>query len=161
MANKTINNHRKIQLTQAGFDALKKELDELVNTKRPQLVDRLARARDEGDLAENADYANAKEELEFLDGRISELEEVIQTSQITSEKGQKSGGVNVGTKVTVKSGSNEHIFEIVGEWEADPMQKKISHESPLGQALIGRKIGENIEVEAPAGKITYEILDIA
>jgi len=151
---------KKVQLTQTGFDALSRELEELINIKRPQLVDRLARARQEGDLSENSDYTNAKEELEFLDGRISELEEVIKTAEVVNENTTRSSEVSVGTKVTVNVGGNEHIFDMVGEWEADPMQKKISPESPLGQALIGRKKGDSVEVEAPAGKILYEIIDI-
>lgn len=153
--------NKKVQLTQAGFDSLKKEYDELVNIKRPSVVDRLANAREQGDLAENDDYKNAKEELEFLDGRIEELEEVLQSAELIKEKPGKSGTVDVGTKVTVNVNGNEHVFEMVGEWEADPMQKKISPESPLGQALVGRKVGDSVEVEAPAGKVTYQILAIA
>lgn len=153
--------NKKVQLTQAGFDSLKKEYDELVNIKRPSVVDRLANAREQGDLAENDDYKNAKEELEFLDGRIEELEEVLQSAELIKEKSGKSGTVDVGTKVTVNVNGNEHVFEMVGEWEADPMQKKISPESPLGQALVGRKVGDSVEVEAPAGKVTYQILAIA
>lgn len=153
---------RKVQLTKQGFDALKLELDELINIKRPKIVDRLSFARSQGDLSENSDYTNAKEELDFLDGRISELEEVLKTANVVDDKnGHKKGGsVEVGTKVTVKVNENEHVFEIVGEWEADPMQKKISHESPLGQALLGKKTGEEVEVEAPAGKILYQILRV-
>jgi transcription elongation factor GreA len=152
---------KKVQLTQVGFDSLQNELNELNNVKRPALVARLARARDEGDLSENADYSNAKEELEFLDGRIAELEQVLQSANIISDKRNGSTSVKVGTKVTVNVGGNEHIFEVVGEWEADPMKKKISPESPLGQALIGRKVGDSVEVEAPAGKVQYQILEIA
>lgn len=140
------------------------ELDELVNTKRPKLVDRLSYARSQGDLSENSDYTNAKEELEFLDGQISELQEVLKTASVVDEKKSqngKNGGVDVGKRVTVKVDGDKHIFEIVGEWEADPSSKKISHESPLGQALMGRKVGDEVEVEAPAGKIIYEILSIA
>lgn len=154
-------NNKLIQLTQVGFDALQAELAELTNVKRPALVARLARARDEGDLSENADYSSAKEELEFLDGRIDELEQVIQTASIVSDKKSGSSTVRVGTKVTVNVSGSEHIFEVVGEWEADPMKKKISPESPLGQALVGKKVGEKVEVEAPAGKVQYEILEIA
>lgn len=152
--------NKQAKLTKAGFESLKAELDDLINNKRPKLVDRLAFARTQGDLTENSDYTNAKEELDFLDGRISELEDVIKTAVIADPNGSSNGGVAVGTKVTVKVGGQEHLFHIVGEWEADPAQKKISHESPLGQALLGRKKGETVEVDAPAGKIIYEILEV-
>ncbi len=152
---------RKLQLTQQGFEALQKELTELIETKRPKLVDRLSFARSQGDLSENSDYTNAKEELEFLDGRISELEEVLKSASVVKDSSGKGSNVaEVGTRVKVKVGGSEHTFEIVGEWEADPMQKKISPESPLGKALVGKKVGENVEVEAPAGKVSYQIVAI-
>ena len=147
-----------VKLTQEGLKTLKAELVELRDIKRPKLVDRLANARSQGDLSENSDYQSAKEELEFLDGRIEELEEVIKTAVVAPAV--KTGDVDVGTKVTVKVGGNKVIFNIVGDWEADPVNKKISHESPLGKALVGKKAGDQIEVEAPAGKIQYEILAI-
>lgn len=150
---------KKIQLTKQGLEALKKELEELVSVKRPRIVERLAYARGQGDLSENSDYANAKEELEFTDGRIEQLEEVIATAEIV-RNGGNGGGIGVGTRITVKTNGDKIIFEMVGEWEADPINKKISPESPLGQALIGKKVGEKVNVEAPAGKITYEILAI-
>lgn len=148
-----------VQITKAGFEALKKELDGLVNVKRPKLVERLSYARSQGDLAENSDYVYAKEELEFMDGRISELEEVLKNAKVVTSNGKVSG-VAIGTRVTVKINGGKHVFEIVGEWEADPVNKKISHESPLGKALVGKKVGEKVEVEAPAGKVIYEILEI-
>ena len=150
---------KQIQMTKEGLGTLKKELDEMVNDKRPRLVERLANARSQGDLTENSDYSNAKEELEFLDGRISELENVLKTATIVSGN-HKKDGVGVGTRVTVKVSGEKHIYEMVGEWEADPVNKKISHESPLGKALVGKKVGEKAEVEAPAGKVVYEILEI-
>jgi transcription elongation factor GreA len=119
----------------------------------------LSYARQQGDLSENSDYTNAKEELEFLDGRIDELEEVLNKAKVVKGNG-KTNGTLVGTKVTLKNNGKRHVFEIVGEWEADPINKRISHESPLGAALVGKKVGENIEVKAPAGKIVYEILAI-
>lgn len=150
-----------IKLTKEGYEALKKELSQLVEEKRPGLVDRLSFARQQGDLTENSDYTNAKEELEFLDGRIAELENVIKTALIVDgNTNHKSDGVEVGTTVTVKVDGGKHIYEIVGEWEADPINQKISHQSPLGQALVGKKVGEKVEVEAPAGKVIYEILAI-
>lgn len=150
----------KVQLTQAGADALKLELKQL-QEKRPSVVERLSNARSMGDLSENNDYHNAKDELEFLDGRISELEEVLSTAQVVQGKNGKSKHVELGTKVKVKVGKSEHVFSIVGDWEADPKEKKISHTSPLGQALVGKKPGEKALVSAPAGKVEYTILEVA
>ena len=130
------------KLTKNGQDTLKKELSELLDLKRPKLVERLANARANGDLAENSDYQSAKEELEFLDGRIDELEEVLQTASVVSSARVGNTGVGVGTKVTVKVNGRQTVFNIVGEWEADPVNKKISHDSPLGLALLGKKVGE-------------------
>ena len=148
-----------VKITKQGLEALKKELSVLLDEKRPKLVERLANARGQGDLSENSDYQSAREELEFLDGRIDEIQEVIQRASIVSTT---NGGseVGVGTKVTLKIGSKDHLYEIVGEWEADPVKKKISHTSPLGTALMGKRKGDKIEVEAPAGKVVYEILAI-
>ena len=154
-----MNNKTKVEITKSGLEALKKELDELVNIKRPQVVDRLSNARLQGDLSENSDYHNAKDELEFLDGRISELEEVTKNAVVMDVNGDGSS-VSLGTKVTLNTNGSQHVFHIVGEWEADPAEKKISHTSPLGKALLGKTKGDKIEVEAPAGKVVYEILEI-
>ena len=152
---------KQVQLTKKGFEGLKKELEELVNVKRPKLVDRLSYARQQGDLAENSDYTNAKEELEFLDGRILELESVLKNAVVVNgHLNGKAGGVEIGKKVTVRVNGQKAIYEMVGEWEADPKNKKISPESPLGRALAGKKVGEAAEVEAPAGKVIYKILAI-
>lgn len=149
------------QLTKEAFESLSKELRELNDVKRPALVARLSRAMAEGDLAENADYQNAKEELEFLDGRISELEDVVNNANVMDDKGgANNGAVGIGTKVSVKAGNKKQVFTLVGEWEADPVNQKISHSSPLGQMLMGKRKGDKVTVEAPAGKVIYEILEI-
>ena len=150
---------KKIQLTKQGLEKLKRELEQLVSVKRPKMVERLSYARSQGDLSENSDYANAKEELEFTDGRIEELEVVVATAEVVKDGGN-GDGIGVGTKITVRTNGDKIIFQMVGEWEADPINKKISPESPLGQALVGKKVGEKVEVEAPAGKLMYEILAI-
>ena len=146
-----------VQMTQKGFDALQKELGELREEKRPKLVDRLANARSQGDLSENSDYQNARDELEFMDGKIEELEQVLKKAVVVKANGD---GVSVGTKVKLRMDGKQVVYNIVGEWEADPAEKKISHTSPLGSALVGKNVGDKVEVEAPAGKITYEILSI-
>jgi transcription elongation factor GreA len=152
---------KKIYLTKEGLEELKKEYDELSKKRRPQIVERLSSARDQGDLSENAEYQAAREELSFVDGRIDELEEVLKDVVIIEDKTKsRDKGVALGSKVTVKIDGTEEIYTVVGEFEADPTDKKISHESPLGKALIGKDVGEQIEVEAPAGKIVYTIVRI-
>jgi transcription elongation factor GreA len=150
---------KQVKVTREALNALKKELDELVTKKRPKLVERLERARNEGDLSENSDYTNAKDELEFLDGRIDELKHVVENAVIIHKR-NKDGRIGVGTKVTIKVDRKQHIYEIVGDWEADPVNKKISHESPRGKQLVGCQVGDRVEVEAPAGKINYEIVAV-
>lgn len=158
MKNRNMNK-QDVQVTKSALEALRRELDELVNVKRPKVVERLERARGEGDLSENSDYTNARDELEFLDGRIDEVKQVVENATIIESNGN-TNEVNVGARVTVKNGVGKHVFEIVGEWEADPLKQKISHDSPLGRALVGKKVGDKVEVEAPAGKIHYQILSI-
>ncbi len=154
------NNHAKVQLTQEGLTELKAEHEELVSQKRPAAVDRLSNARSMGDLSENSDYHQAREALEFIDGRIAELEAILQQAEVIKPTFGKKNEVRFGTKVRVKANGDEHTFHIVGEWEADPAEKKISHESPLGMALLGKKVGDKVEVEAPAGQVEYTILGI-
>ena len=145
-------------LTKAGLDQLKAEYEELLKVKRPAAVARLSDARDLGDLSENSEYAAAKQDLAFIDGRISELEEIIRSAKVVTNHGKSH--VDVGCKVTLHMNGKSDVFTVVGEWEADPINKKISHESPLGKALLGKKVGEKVEVEAPAGKLHYKILHI-
>ncbi len=151
-----------IYLTKEGLNDLKKELAELTEVKRPQMVDRVANARSLGDLSENSDYTTAKEELAMIDGRIDELGGIINRAKIITTRGRKSGfnKIKLGSKVTLKTNNKEHIFTVVGEWEADPLAKKISHDSPLGKALLGKGEGDKVEVEAPVGKIVYHIIKI-
>ncbi|KKU46145.1 MAG: Transcription elongation factor GreA [Microgenomates group bacterium GW2011_GWA2_46_7] len=148
----------KIQFTQNGLNEIQAELIELKNSKLASAIERVARARDFGDLSENAEYHAAKEELSFVEGRIEELESIIVKAQVVKSSG--SGAVSLGCKVTVELGKTEHTYEIVGEWEADPIKKKISHTSPLGQALLGKTKGQAVEFEAPAGKVIYKIKKI-
>jgi len=152
--------NNKVHLTKEGKERLEKELKFLVEEKRPKLVERLSQARTAGDLTENNDYARAKEELEFLDNRIIQLEEMLASATLIDNGKQKSEFVCLGCTVSVKNGKNTNQFCIVGEWEADPANKKISQSSPLGKSLLGKKVGDEVEVDAPAGKIVYKILAI-
>jgi transcription elongation factor GreA len=154
-------NVKKIFLTQKGFEDLKSEYKDLLEKKRPEVVERLSAAREMGDLSENAEYTAAREELSFIDGRLDELEGLLKGVEIISDaKAQGAKAVDLGSEVKVKANGKEVLFTVVGEWEADPAEKKISHESPLGKALLGKAVGDEIEVEAPAGKMVYTVLSI-
>lgn len=147
----------KIYLTKQGKETLRKELNELVAKKRPQSIKRVAQAREMGDLMENTEYANARDELAMLEDRIEELEGLLEKAELIREINNKCKKVSLGCKVTVKVNKETHVYTVVGEWEANPLAKKISHSSPLGKALLGKTIGENVEIEAPVGKIVYQI----
>lgn len=153
---------KKIYLTKEGLEELKKEYGELSKTKRPDVLSRVSQARSMGDLSENAEYVAARDELSFIDGRIDELEELLKQAVLIVESTSKSSNhvIKLGSKVTLNVKGKKEIFMVVGEWEADPKDKKISHESPLGKALIGKRIGEKVEVEAPAGKVIYTIVSV-
>lgn len=151
--------NNKVLLTREGLEELKAEYNELTQVKRSEAVKRLSDARELGDLSENSEYAAAKQDLAFMDGRIIELEEIIRGAKLISGNHTKSQ-VDLGCKVTLHVDGKKEEFMLVGEWEADPMAKKISHESPLGKALMGKKVGEKVVVEAPAGKVIYKILGI-
>ncbi|OGG05727.1 transcription elongation factor GreA [Candidatus Gottesmanbacteria bacterium RIFCSPHIGHO2_02_FULL_40_24] len=153
-----MDSDQKIVLTKDGLKHLKEEYQELIEKKRPEAVERLSNARSEGDLTENSEYTAAKQDLAFIDGRITELKIILSEAKVIATHSKKK--VDVGCKVTLYVNGKREIFTIVGEWEADPMQKKISHSSPLGKALIGKKPGEQVEVDAPVGKILYKVLQI-
>ncbi|KKP87347.1 MAG: Transcription elongation factor GreA [Microgenomates group bacterium GW2011_GWC2_46_7] len=150
---------KKTQLTKSGFENLKKELEELIARKRPYAVERLHKARSMGDLSENSEYSAAKEELAFVEGRIQEIEVILKTVEVV-ENHTNGSKIEVGTSVTVEIDGKKELFQIVGEFEADPMNKKLSQTSPIGQALVGKKAGDWVEVNVPAGKIKYKIVEI-
>jgi len=154
--------NKDLYFTKDGLKQLKAELKQLQKEKLPKLIKRVARARSFGDLSENSEYTASREELSFTEGRVEELKGLIRKAKVISNTGKKSDSkqVNLGCKVTVKVNSKKHTYEIVGEWEADPLQKKISHTSPLGKALLNKKKGDKIAIEAPAGKINYHIQKI-
>lgn len=148
----------RILITEKGLSDLKAELSDLKDVKRPALVERLSIARSMGDLAENSDYISAKEELAFMDSRIDELEEMVKEAKVVVPTGFDQ--IDFGHHVTVKVNTSTTKFQIVGDPEADPAKRKISHSSPLGQALMGKKVGDKVEVVAPVGKIMYTIVSI-
>lgn len=153
-------NSKKMYLTQAGLDELKQELENLVKKERPEVVARLSSAREMGDLSENAEYTAARDELSFIDGRIEELELLLKQVVLIQDGKQHGQVVELGSHVTVHVKGREENFMLVGEWEADPAEKKISHESPLGKALIGKIVGDEVHVEAPAGTVVYKVVAV-
>ena len=148
-----------VQLTKEGFENLKKELEELIKTKRPYALERLHKARSMGDLSENSEYNAAKEGFAFVEGRIQEIEEILKTAKVV-ENQNNNHQVEVGTSVIVEIDGKKELFQIVGDFEADPLNKKLSHTSPIGQALVGKKVGDWVEVTVPVGKIKYKIVEI-
>lgn len=155
-----MDKNKKIYLTKEGLSELKREYDELVNKKRPDVLARVTQARNMGDLSENAEYVSAREELTFIDGRIDELEILLKQAVAIRDSKTPNQAVKLGSTVTLNVDGKKEVFTVVGEWEADPMNKKISHQSPLGKGLIGKKVGEKVQVEAPVGKLTYSIIAI-
>lgn len=149
----------KVYLTKEGLEKLKSELKELVDVKRLGVAQRIKTAREMGDLSENAEYTAAREEQSFVEGRINELEEIIKNAKIAEKT--KGDLIEVGSRVIVHIEGSEEEYHIVGAPEANPAEKKISHESPLGSSLLGKKVGDKIEVEAPMGKVVYTIVKIS
>lgn len=145
-------------LTQAGIDELQAELD-VLKIKRVETAEAIKVARELGDLAENAEYQSARQEQERNDGRIDEIEHILANAEVI--KNGKGKIVGLGSTVTLKGGKADLVFQVVGTIEADPLAKKISDESPIGKALIGKKEGDQVEIHLPAGANTYKIHAIA
>lgn len=154
-----MKNNEKIFLTKEGLEKLQQEYKELTEVKRREIAERIQKAREQGDLSENAEYDSARDNQAQIEGRILELEELLKRAQVIKKvKGEKK--IEIGVKVKVHLEGQDQEFQIVGAPEADPISGKISHESPLGQALLGKKVGEKIKVTTPAGQVTYKILEI-
>ena len=149
-----------VQLTKEGYDQIVAELQLLKEEKLPQAIQRVAVARSFGDLSENAEYHSAREDLSFVEGRIAELEILKANAKIIQSTRKSKNQVDLGSTVTLKVVKEKHIYHIVGEWEANPEEKKISHQSPLGKALLGKIKGDEIEIEAPAGKLKYIVVSV-
>jgi len=148
----------KIQLTQDGYDNLQKELAELQGVKRPQTIEKLQKARAMGDLKENNAYHAAREELGDIDGRILEINHILKNPTIV-EKGN-GNMVQLGDIVVVDVEGTQRTLSIVGEHETDPMNGRISATSPIGNALMGKKVSDTVSVTTPGGQIPYTILSI-
>lgn len=152
-------NDKETILTAEGLQKLQDELDELKTVHRRDVNDRIRQAKEYGDLSENAEYEDAKQEQAFIEGRILKLEAMIRNSRIIDESEYASDEVHIGATVKVKDLKNNdnYEFHIVGSAEADPSAKRISNESPLGRALIGHKKGETVDVATPRGVVKYKI----
>lgn len=146
-------------ISKEGLEKFKKELNELKTVKRREIAQRLQEAKSLGDLSENAEYIEAKEAQSALESRILEIESIIKHSRLI-EKPTKKNYVSIGSTVEVKIDGHSRKFAIVGSEEANPAEGKISNESPLGKAFLGRKTGEEIEVKTPKGKARYKIVRI-
>lgn len=148
-------------LTAEGLKRLQEELEYLKGPAREDLSKRLRFAIQQGDLSENADYIQAKEEQGFLEGRILELTQILNNYVLIEENSNHKDVVNIGAKVTIQEeGFEPETYQVVGPKEADPKKNRISHESPIGKALIGHAVGEIVTAETPTGKITFKILSI-
>lgn len=148
-------------LTEEGAAKLKSELVELKGSKREDIAHRLREAISMGDLSENADYHKAKEDQAFLEGRIKELEYILQNAKIIEEKQGVRTIVEVGANVTIQEGENPpETYQVVGAKEADPRNGRISNESPIGRAILGKKPGDQVVAQTPAGPINLVILEI-
>jgi transcription elongation factor GreA len=150
-------------LTKEGYQKLQEELDYLRTAKRQEVANRLHEAMEGGELIENAEYEAAKNEQAFVEGRIQELDLLLASAKIIEDNGRKkSDSVQLGSKVTIKEGNFEaETFTIVGAAEANPREGKISNESPIGKAILNRKVGDSVKVETPGGTYNVKILKVA
>ncbi len=154
---------QKVLVTKAGLKKLQEELEELQTKGRKEVAKRLAEAISYGDLSENSEYDEAKNQQAFIEGRIAELEEQIKNAEIISDSKAQTGVIQIGSTVKLKrkGEKDSHEYMIVGSTEADPTMHRISNESPVGSAILGKKKKEKVEVAAPGGKFEYEILAVA
>lgn len=145
-------------LTDEGKKELELELEELKG-RRGEIAEKIANARDYGDLSENAEYDAAREEQAQVESRVAELEEILKNADIIKPT-KNNGTVQVGSTVTLTVNGKKATYTVVGPVEADPLEGKISNESPIGAALMGKKIGDDVVIETPKGKITYNVTDV-
>lgn len=154
-----MNEHERF-LTAEGAERLRAELEELRGPRRKALAKHLRHAVQQGDLTENADYISAKEEQAFLEGRIAELETLLREARIVDDSGPKDEVVIGATVVVSFDTGGRETFKLVGVREADPRQGKISHESPIGVALMGKRVGDTAVAQTPAGRVELRVLEI-
>ena len=153
---------KEVLLTPAGLRKLEDELEQLKSVKRREVAERIKLAISYGDISENSEYEDAKNEQAFVEGRIITLEKMLRHDRVIHEEEVDTQVVSIGSTVKVRDVEFKEDIEyvIVGSAESDPMENKISNESPVGKALLGKRVGSKVEVQVPAGKIEYEILEI-
>jgi transcription elongation factor GreA len=149
-------------LTEDGLRKLEEELEHLKSARRKEIAERIKAAKEFGDLAENAEYDDAKNEQAFVEGRILQVDQMLRSARVITNSTVPADTVTIGSTVRLKdmAANDELSYTIVGSAEADPLQDRISNESPVGHALLGRKKGETITIRVPAGTLTYQILGI-
>lgn len=154
---------KQVLLTQDGLNALEAELEELKTVKRKEVSEKIKVALSFGDLSENSEYDEAKNEQGKLEARIAEIEQLLQNVKILDEDELNTDKVNIGSKVKVRDleFDEEIVYQIVGFTQADPDEGRISDESPVGKALLNASVGDKVEVEVPAGIISFEVLEIS
>jgi transcription elongation factor GreA len=154
---------KEVILTPEGHKKLKQQIEYLSNEKRREVAERIKTAREFGDIAENAEYDDAKNEQALLEHRIAQLEERLRNARVITKKEISKDVVSIGSRVKLRDVDAKETIEyrIVGSAEANPMENKLSNESPVGKAIIGKKKGETVEVTAPRGTLKFKIMDIA
>jgi transcription elongation factor GreA len=152
-------NNKPTYLSKEGLTKLRSELDEMISVKRPEVANRIHDAKEHGDLSENAEYEDAKNEQAFVEGKIQTLEALIKNATIIDEN-HSTEHVQIGSTVSVESTDGAETFTIVGSAEAKPGEGRISNESPVGRALLGKRKGDKIIVRVPAGDYSYKIVSI-
>ena len=153
---------KEVILTPEGYEKLKEEISYLSTEKRREVAERIKTAREFGDIAENAEYDDAKNEQALLEHRIAQLEERLRNARVITKKEISKDSVSIGSRVKLRDVDAKETIEyhIVGSAEANPSENKLSNESPVGKAIIGRKKGETVEVAAPRGTLKFKIMDI-
>ena len=153
-------NNKPAYLSKEGLEQIRRELDELVNVRRAEIASRIHEAKEHGDITENAEYEDAKNEQAFVEGRIQSLSALIKNAVVIDET-HSTTHVQIGSTVTLQSDDGKEKFTIVGSAEAAPAEGRISNESPVGRALLGHKKGETVVVSVPAGDTSYKIISIS
>lgn len=154
------NENNEVFLTKEGLKSLQDELNDLVNVQRPKILEDINAARALGDLSENGMYSAAKDKQSFLEGRIREVESILKNAVVVEKSSVKKGTIDLGSHVTLETQKSTVNYSIVGVEEVNFAENKISHESPLGKALIGKTTGDIIEIEAPMGTVKYKVLEV-
>ena len=149
-------------LTQEGLEKLQQELKYLTEVRRREVADRIRQAREFGDISENSEYDDAKNEQYLLERRISEVQRRLRNAKVVDPAGAEAGSVDLGTRVTLRmlGRDEERTFQIVGANESDPTNGKLSHASPVGRAVLRRKVGDKVSVATPRGSTEYEIVNV-